>query len=120
MKELQAEAPPVRRRRVPASPMRAAAEGGRRPLAQAWGKVRRFLIVHFTPGHVHRMLSHRRGACRRCGACCELLFRCPHLRGANACSIYSSRYLQCRLFPLDDRDVAEVTSGCGFWFEGGQ
>lgn len=107
VKELQAEAPPVRRQRVG-------------PLGQAWGKVRRFLIVHFTPGHVHRMLSRRRGACRRCGACCELLFRCPHLRGANACSIYISRYLQCRLFPLDERDVAEVTSGCGFWFEDGQ
>ena len=86
-------------------------------MRQAWGKVRRFYLSHFVPGYVEKQLKLRRGECRRCGACCTLLFRCPHLRGANECGTYQRRYLQCRLFPIDERDLAEVEGRCGFWFE---
>ena len=86
-------------------------------LREAWGKLRRLFLVHFAPGYVRRQVGRRRGACRRCGSCCRLLFRCPHLVGANVCRVYDRRYLQCRLFPIDARDLAEVGGGCGFWFE---
>ena len=87
-------------------------------LRQAWGKVRRFFLVHFAPGYVQRQLARRRGACQRCGVCCELWFRCPHLLGTNQCGVYERRYLQCRLFPIDERDLAETQGRCGFRFEG--
>ena len=84
---------------------------------QAWGKLRRFWLVHFARAYVERQLVRRQGACERCGRCCELLFRCPHLRGTNDCRVYEGRCLQCRLFPIDERDLADVGGRCGFWFE---
>jgi len=85
---------------------------------QLWGKVRRYLLVHLAKAYVERQLVLRRGACRRCGSCCALGFRCLHLRGRNECGVYERRYLQCRLFPIDRRDLAEVPGrSCGFWFE---
>lgn len=84
---------------------------------QAWGKLRRFWLVRFAPAYVERQSARRQGACQRCGRCCELLFRCPHLRGTNECRVYERRYVQCRLFPIDERDLADVRGRCGFRFE---
>ena len=61
-----------------------------------------------------------RGECNRCGACCEILFKCPFLKkhrdGTTSCGIYKDRPSQCRLFPLDRRDLQEVRGTCSFYF----
>ena len=97
--------------------------------AFARGKLRRFLLGHFSKSRVEQMLSRRRGECKRCGACCALLWRCPHLdfddEGKAICRIYRKRYVNCRIFPLDrselkERDLVKADTICGYWFEDGE
>ena len=65
-------------------------------------------------------LALRQGECNRCGACCEILFKCPFLKkhgdGTTTCGIYEDRPSQCRLFPIDRRDLEEVRGSCSFYF----
>ena len=87
---------------------------------QAQGKLRRFVRIRFRSEEVVEALSLRRGDCNRCGACCEILFKCPFLKkhgdGTTTCGIYEDRPRQCRLFPIDRRDLAEVRGTCSFYF----
>jgi hypothetical protein len=71
-------------------------------------------------------IAARRGACHRCGACCQLIRHCPHLcfdQGLSACKLYGSyRPPNCRNFPIDPRDLANrdlIMPGrpCGFTWE---
>ncbi len=87
---------------------------------QAHGKLRRFVSANFRKQEVVAMLSLRRGDCNRCGACCEILFKCPFLKkhhdGTTTCGIYEDRPNQCRLFPIEKRDLEEVRGSCSFYF----
>ncbi|MDQ1524260.1 MAG: uncharacterized protein QOE47_2184 [Pyrinomonadaceae bacterium] len=87
---------------------------------QAHGKLRRFVRIRFKKDEVIEALSLRRGDCNRCGDCCEILFKCPFLKkhgdGTTTCGIYEDRPSQCRLFPIDSRDLAEVRGTCSFYF----
>src|SRR3954468_1338016 len=87
---------------------------------QAQGKVRRFVSANFRKEEVIASLALRHGECNRCGACCEILFKCPFLKkhddGTTTCGIYEDRPTQCRLFPIDQRDLAEVRGTCSFYF----
>jgi hypothetical protein len=87
---------------------------------QAQGKLRRFLQSNFRKEDVAVALSLRRGDCNRCGACCEILFKCPFLKkhkdNTTSCGIYEDRPNQCRLFPFDKRDLEEVRGLCSFYF----
>jgi len=87
-----------------------------RKLVEGWGKLRRFLLTHFRPGYVMRMRKRRRGACVRCGSCCSVMFRCPHLERDNHCAIYKRRYTQCDAFPIDHRDLRYREEVCGYYF----
>ena len=80
-----------------------------------WGKVRRFLLCHFRPGYVRAQIEKRRGECRRCGDCCGIAFRCPWLEDRNVCGHYEKRWLVCRMFPIDERDLRDVPT-CSFRF----
>jgi len=87
---------------------------------QAHGKLRRFVRIRFKRDEVIAALALRRGDCNRCGACCEILFKCPFLKkhkdGATTCGIYEDRPNVCRLFPIDKRDLQEVRGTCSFYF----
>lgn len=87
---------------------------------QAQGKLRRFVNINFRKEEVVASLSLRRGECNRCGACCELLFKCPFLKkhtdGSTTCGIYEDRPNQCRLFPIEKRDLEEVRGICTYYF----
>jgi hypothetical protein len=87
---------------------------------QAQGKLRRFVSIRFKREEVIESLSLRRGDCNRCGACCEILFKCPFLKkhgdGSTTCGIYEDRPSQCRLYPIDRRDLEEVRGTCSFYF----
>jgi len=87
---------------------------------QAQGKVRRFVSANFRKDEVIASLALRRGECNRCGACCEILFKCPFLKkhddGTTTCGIYEDRPNQCRLFPIEKRDLQEVRGSCSFYF----
>jgi hypothetical protein len=87
---------------------------------QAQGKLRRFVSANFRKDEVVAKLALRQGECNRCGACCEILFKCPFLKkhtdGTTTCGIYEDRPNQCRLFPLDRRDLEEVRGSCSFYF----
>ncbi|HEX8097794.1 MAG TPA: hypothetical protein VF507_07145 [Pyrinomonadaceae bacterium] len=62
---------------------------------QAQGKLRRFVTINFRKQEVIQGLALRRGDCNRCGACCEILFKCPFLKkhrdGTTSCGIYEDR-----------------------------
>jgi len=70
------------------------------------------------------LLARRQGDCTRCGACCKILLRCPFLvehpeNGPGekySCSIYGSRFNQCRLYPILPRDLLEIEEECGYTF----
>jgi hypothetical protein len=87
---------------------------------QAHGKLRRFVSANFRKEEVVAALALRRGDCNRCGACCEILFKCPFLKkhgdGTTTCGIYEDRPNQCRLFPIERRDLDEVRGQCSFYF----
>jgi hypothetical protein len=87
---------------------------------QAQGKLRRFVSANFRKEEVIASLALRRGECNRCGACCEILFKCPFLKkhydGTTTCGIYEDRPNQCRLFPIEMRDLTEVRGSCSFYF----
>jgi hypothetical protein len=87
---------------------------------QAQGKLRRFVSANFRKDEVIASLALRQGDCNRCGACCEILFKCPFLKkhrdGTTTCGIYEDRPNQCRLFPIEKRDLEEVRGSCSFYF----
>ncbi len=87
---------------------------------QAQGKLRRFVSINFRKQEVVESLELRRGECNRCGACCEILFKCPFLKkhddDTTTCGIYEDRPNQCRLFPIERRDLDEVRGSCSFYF----
>ena len=89
-------------------------------LVHITGKLRRFALIHFRKEYVQHQLFVRRGECRRCGACCNLLFRCPLLTKEGCCMAYGVfRPQNCKVFPVDQRDIQEVeTCGgtCGYNF----
>ena len=89
----------------------------------AWGKLRRFLLVHFRPAYVRRSIARRQGDCQRTGACCNLLFTCPVFAAEPlpTCRINSVKPKVCRMFPIDerdlrDRDIVSPHVPCGFSF----
>ena len=87
---------------------------------QAQGKIRRFVNTNFRKQEVIASLALRRGECNRCGACCELVFKCPFLKknadGTSLCGIYENRPNSCRLFPIEQRDIQEVRGTCSYYF----
>lgn len=87
---------------------------------QVQGKLRRFVNTNFRKPEMVAALSLRRGECNRCGACCELLFKCPFLKkhrdGTSTCGIYENRPNSCRLFPIERRDIKEVRGSCSYYF----
>jgi len=85
-------------------------------LVEGLGKLRRLFLSKFNRGYVERMKARRRGDCRRCGSCCAIMFRCPHLREGNVCTIYERRYEQCGHFPIDHRDLRYREETCGYYF----
>ena len=105
--------------RLAAKRVRAVEEGKFRA-RQARGKLRRFVNIRFRKEEVVEKLALRRGECNRCGACCEILFKCPFLKkagdGTTTCGIYEDRPDQCRLFPIEPRDLEEVRVECSFYF----
>ena len=87
---------------------------------QAQGKIRRFVITNFRKQDTLASLALRRGECNRCGACCELVFKCPFLKkqsdGTTLCGIYENRPNSCRLFPIEQRDIQELRGSCSYYF----
>jgi hypothetical protein len=85
------------------------------------GKARRFYLVHFRKDYVQRKLLLRRGKCQQCGCCCSLLFTCLMLTQEGLCRVYErNRWLACKVFPIDERDIADVAlqgGKCGYYFE---
>ena len=54
-----------------------------------------------------------------CGRCCKLVFQCPFLGGtedSSYCTIYDNRPKPCQVFPINERDLAEVDYFCGYSF----
>lgn len=86
------------------------------------GKARRFVAVHFKSAYVSKQLDTRGGTCRRCGRCCTLAFTCPLYLGDGSCMTHDSvRPRACEAFPIDGKDLADVTAAggtCGYWFRG--
>src|SRR5262249_15274586 len=87
---------------------------------QARGKVRRFIQAKLMTPDTEGLLAKRRGECNRCGACCQMLSRCPFLaaaaEGPYPCRVHERRFARCRLFPLHAADLREVEQ-CSYTFE---
>ncbi|MCR4315047.1 MAG: hypothetical protein NUW37_01720 [Planctomycetes bacterium] len=87
-----------------------------------FGKARRFYLIHFRPKYVEAKLSGREGECGRSGACCKLGFVCPFFDETTEvgfCIIHKTRPANCRIFPIDERDIADrnliaPNQPCGF------
>lgn len=91
-----------------------------------WGKIRRFYLGSLRPRYVRQQAERRAGECRRCGACCQLGLYCWLLRNhqpVTECKRHTVRPMNCRLFPIDDRDLRDrdlvaPDTPCGFHFNG--
>ncbi|MFW6108759.1 MAG: hypothetical protein ACOC8D_02985 [bacterium] len=90
------------------------------------GKVRRFYLGVFRRRYVRQNHARRHGECARCGACCIMGFHCLTLRRnghGTECAIHNHRPMNCRLFPIDERDLADRDLilphvPCGYHFDG--
>ncbi len=90
-----------------------------------WGKVRRLGLGLFRMGYVRRSAARRKGGCQRCGACCQLGYRCQFLRDkgeGTECRVHWLRPRNCRLFPIDEHDLADrdaiaPDAPCGYRFD---
>ncbi len=82
----------------------------------------------FDRAYVTRHEAWRQGECAHCGACCEILWRCPFLRTdkntqSSYCSVHKSRPLPCRTFPIDPKTVELISvdrsadNGCSYRFQ---
>lgn len=90
-------------------------------ISKARGVIRRFFLNTFRPGYVKNQIKLRRGTCKQCGHCCHLAFRCPFLTETGKCLVYhKGRPMQCKTFPIDERDLAEIGRECGYYFLDGQ
>ncbi len=93
----------------------------RQKTRQLGGKIRRYITCKVNSDYVSSQLRKRRGKCLRCGRCCRLVFKCPFLKttkdGKTRCTIYTHRSVQCKMFPIDKKDLKEVNFLCGYWFE---
>ncbi len=81
------------------------------------GVFRRFFLNIFRREYVRNQMKLRKGECCQCGQCCQLAFRCLLLTNSGKCLIYhKGRPKQCKTFPIDERDLAEVDGECGYFF----
>jgi hypothetical protein len=83
-------------------------------------KMRRTYLSTFRPDYIRQSIAeNRKGECHRCGACCELVYKCPFL-GRDAqnlpyCRVYGElRPGNCRNYPFDAID-SEIEK-CGYSF----
>lgn len=87
------------------------------------GKLRRYYLANLNKKKADFFLSHRKGACIRCGNCCQIGFKCPAYDAeSGACTINSIKPLLCKMFPitpadLGDRDTVSLKPSCGFYWE---
>jgi hypothetical protein len=75
-----------------------------------WGKIRRAWLITCRSDYVRRSLTRRQGECRRTGACCNLMLRCPALENEgdfHRCTNYLHRGPNCSIFPIDERDIRD-------------
>jgi hypothetical protein len=90
-------------------------------LGQVLRKLRRFYLGTFRPTYIQKAAAANRvGDCRRCGLCCELIYKCPFLgkdsQNLSYCRIYGDlRPANCRNYPFDAVD-AEIDQ-CGYSFK---
>jgi hypothetical protein len=120
IRPLQSKRRTLEERLAAAKRLRAVQEDARFRARQAQGKLRRFLRTNLRKQEVIAALALRRGECNRCGACCEILYKCPFLKkeadGTGTCGIYEDRPNACRYFPIDQRDLREVRGSCSYYF----
>jgi hypothetical protein len=90
------------------------------------GAPRRQALTWLRPKYVEQQLAMRKGDCNRCGLCCQLVFKCQFLRhddeGLAYCGVYKVRPSNCRVFPIDQRDIDDVNrlaphAPCGYSFK---
>lgn len=86
-------------------------------------KLRNTFMSYFRPDTVSSWEVWRRSECAHCGACCEILWRCPFLKendeGVSSCSVHDKRPITCRTFPVDPWSVdmiSEETRPCSYEF----
>lgn len=95
----------------------------RRPtwISQFLRKSRRAYFALFHRAYIKKSVElTRQGDCHRCGACCELLYKCPFLghdaKNLPYCRVYGDlRPGSCKNYPFDRVD-SEIEQ-CGFKFK---
>lgn len=88
------------------------------------GKWRRYVLISRHSEYVQAWAERRLGECKRCGACCKFIFRCPHYEelpdGRGNCRVFAAgsrlRPEQCARFPIDPIDLESVASVCSYSF----
>jgi hypothetical protein len=94
-----------------------------------WGALRRTLLPQILPDELlYRWKPYQKGACNRCGACCQIQFECSFMvrdeGDLTHCSIYQSDHAPkaCHVFPVDPLDLhtlqREIGFVCTFYYEG--
>ena len=83
----------------------------RERLVLVWGKLRRFYYHNCNTRYIRENHARRTGECARCGACCWLAHPCFNLaweeNGLTYCKIHKRRVKNCRIFPIDEKDIAD-------------
>jgi hypothetical protein len=88
-------------------------------IPQMLRKLRRSYFSVFRRSYVKENLERRQGDCNRCGACCELVYKCPFVARDKDelayCRVYGTfQPASCRNYPFDEVD-SEVEV-CSFSF----
>lgn len=87
---------------------------------QVISQFRRFYLRYFRKDYMREQFILRTEECRQYGMCCTLLSTCPMLTRQGLRLVYGKcRPQACRVFPIDQKDVDQVTlcgGKCGYQF----
>lgn len=85
-------------------------------------KINDALGTYFQKEATERSMAKRQGDCNRCGACCQLLYRCPYLKqdaDGYKCGIYQRRPDQCATYPHNQKVIdllVKAGGSCSYSF----
>ena len=87
-------------------------------LGGALRHLRRLFYSKFRLKHVKQSIAKRKGYCKHCGCCRDMVIKCPHLKDDKDCAKYPDFPAACKDYPFDEKDKNWFSrEHCGFYWD---
>ena len=79
---------------------------------------RRKFYLTFRKKYIKKQLSLRKGKCKECGCCHNMLIPCEHFKEPNLCLKWNDLPYECFCYPFDEKDKNEFSKKqCAFHWD---